>query len=554
MTGPARRRLPRFGWFGAGLLAGGLAGVAVFAGVQGLSAAEDPEMPVPPLMVEETVSSGVVHVYDGDFTFFVGGGVGVMDCDEDGFPDLYLAGGSNPAGLYRNLSDSGGGLRFAHVPGSTTDLEGVTGAYPLDVDSDGVVDLAVLRVGENVLLRGLGDCRFERANEAWSFEGGDEWTAAFSATWEGEARLPTLAVGNYLEVPEPGDPARVCSDSLLLRPEGDGYGERLALSPGLCTLSVLFADWDGSGRHDLRMANDRHYYTEGQEQLWRIEEGEPPRLYTAEEGWKPLEIWGMGIAAHDVTGDGLSEVFLTSQGDNKLQALEAGPASPSYVDIAIRRGATAHRPFMGGEALPSTAWHPEFEDVNNDGFMDLYISKGNVEAQPDHAAADPSNLLLGDESGHFTEAAREAGVVSLGRGRGAAVVDLNLDGLLDLVEVNRSQNVRLWRNQGEGDRADRMGNWVALRLRQEAPNRDAVGAWIEARAGDWEIRREVTIGGGHAGGQLGWIHVGIGDRDSVDVRVRWPDGETGPWMGVEAGVFAFLEKGSAEPRLWEPPR
>ena len=53
-----------------------------------------------------------------------------------------------------------------------TDLDAVTGAYPIDVDSDGVTDLVVLRWGENVSLRGLGDCRFERANEAWGSKAG----------------------------------------------------------------------------------------------------------------------------------------------------------------------------------------------------------------------------------------------------------------------------------------------------------------------------------------------------------------------------------------------
>ncbi len=95
----------------------------------------------------------------------------------------------------------------------------------------------------------------------------------------------------------------------------------------------------------------------------------------------------------------------------------------------------AAQPFTGGDVLPSTAWHPEFEDVNNDGFVDLFVSKGNVDAQPDYARKDPSNLLLGQPDGTFTEAADAAGILSFDRGRGAALADFNLDGLLDLVEV-----------------------------------------------------------------------------------------------------------------------
>ena len=67
------------------------------------------------------------------------------------------------------------------------------------MDSDGHVDLAVLRLGENVMLRGLGGCRFERANEIWGIDGGNGWTAAFSAKWEEGNTLPTMAFGNYLD-------------------------------------------------------------------------------------------------------------------------------------------------------------------------------------------------------------------------------------------------------------------------------------------------------------------------------------------------------------------
>ena len=62
----------------------------------------------------------------------------------------------------------------------------------------------------------------------------------------------------------------------------------------------------------------------------------------------------MGIASEDVTGDGVPEVFLTSQGDNKLQTLADGPDRPRYADIALRRGATAHRPVTGDTTKPST--------------------------------------------------------------------------------------------------------------------------------------------------------------------------------------------------------
>ena len=544
-------------WLGLGALGGALIALAVVISITLFLSRAGAAAAMAPRFVEESEAAGVHHVYDGDFTYFVGGGVATFDCDDDRMPDLYFAGGANPAGLYRNESPVGGALRFAKVSDPVTDLTSVTGAYPIDIDGDGLIDLAVLRYGRNVLLRGLGDCRFERANETWGYDGGDGWTAAFSATWEGSAALPTLAFGNYLDLAT-GPDRSDCADSELVRPlPGEGaYAEPIPLSPGYCTLSVLFSDWDRSGRRDLRMANDRHYYLDGEEQLWRIADGEPPRLYTHDEGWRRLVIWGMGIASYDITGDGLPEVFITSQGDNKLQTLADGQARPTYRDIALQAGVTAPRPYAGGDQLPSTAWHAEFQDTNNDGFVDLFVSKGNVEAQPDFASRDPSNLLLGQPDGTFTDVGRAAGLLTFVRGRGAALVDLNLDGMLDLVQVNRRAPVSLWRNVGWGDaaRPRPMGNWIAIRLEQSGSNRDAIGSWIGLRFGDRTTDREVTIGGGHASGELGWIHFGLGDADAAEIRVEWPDGRTGPWMDLAANRFATIRRGASEPLIWTPPQ
>ena len=271
-----------------------------------------------------------------------------------------------------------------------------------------------------------------------------------------------------------------------------------------------------------------------------------------------MQIWGMGIASQDLTGDGLPEVYLTSQGDNKLQSLASGPTQPAYRDIALAAASTASQPFTGGDALPSTAWHPEFEDVNNDGRIDLFVSKGNVGEVPDYAKRDPSNLFLGQADGTFAEGAEAAGIVSFDRGRGAALADFNQDGLLDLVESNLGAPVRIWRNVGGGsaDAPAAMGGWLSLRLRQPGGNRDAIGAVIETKAGDAGdsvTRREVVVGGGHIGGQLGWQHVGIGPVTEAQVRVTWPDGEVGPWMTVAADQFLDIERGSASAVPWTPP-
>lgn len=500
--------------------------------------------------------TGIDHAYEGGWEFFVGGGVATFDCDGDGREDLYLAGGDKPAGLYRNVSTVGGAMKFVKLADGALSLKNVTGAYPLDIDGDGQLDLAVLRVGENKLFRGLGGCRFEATNTAWNFDGGVDWTTAFTARWDKGEDWPTLFFGNYVDRAAPGSPFGTCATNQLWRPQtGGGFGHAQALQPSYCTLSALFSDWNRNGVADLRLTNDRQYYRGGQDQLWQVAATGEPSLYGRKDGWRKLSIWGMGIASHDVTGDGYPDYVLASMGDNKLRTLSKGPTRPVYGDEAGKRGMTSHRPYVGGDILPSTGWHPEFKDVNNDGFVDLFISKGNVEAMKDFAAKDPNSLLMGQADGSFTQVGETAGIVTYAKARGASLADFNLDGLPDLVVVNRNAPVEVWRNVGLGTAARpvAMGNWLQLKLLQDGGNRNAVGAWIEVRIGNRTLTREVTVGGGHASGHHGWLHFGVGTAERARVRVRWPDGEWGPWVRVYTNQFARVVRGAAQAQPWLPP-
>src|SRR6185436_13256125 len=187
-----------------------------------------------------------------------------------------------------------------------------------------------------------------------------------------------------------------------------------------------------------------------------------------------------------------------------------------------------------------------FEDVNNDGLADLFVTKGNVDAQPEFAQRDPNELYLGQPDGTFQVRTAEAGILDVERSRGAALVDLDLDGLLDLVVVERNAPVGIWWNTGAGATGAplQMGHWLDITLAQPGPNGHAIGAWIEVRANGRTIAREVTVGGGHASGQLGPIHVGLGPTATAEVRVRWPDGEWGDWMPVDADRYVVIERGA----------
>ena len=482
-------------------------------------------------------STTLEHEYTGGWEHFVGGGLASFDCNDDNLPELYAAGGNSPSSLFMNRTEAlGNEVVFIESTPAPLALTGVIGAYPLDLNNDTITDLAILRVGSNILMRGLGGCQFEPLPDSYGFTGNDRWTTAFSATWEGDADLPTLFFGNYVDRDDADGPFEACDVNYLYRPDGDRWPAPLPLAPGFCPLSALFSDWSRTGRADLRLSNDRHYYVKGgEEQMWLMDKS--PRLFGAQDGWKSFMIWGMGIASRDLTGDGLPEVYLSSMGDQKLQLRDTDNSGPSYSEAKFDRGITAHRPYIGDEGRPSTGWHVAFGDIQNDGLDDIFVAKGNVEQMPTAAMKDPNNLLIQHADGVFHEAGDIAGIATTDRSRGAVLVDFNLDGLLDLAVNNRRATIEIYENV-----TPNTGNWLHLSITQPAPNTDAIGAWIEVEANGVTHTRELTVGGGHAGGSNGFQHFGLEDAETVKVRMIWPDRETTNWFELKANNNYILER------------
>lgn len=453
---------------------------------------------------EDLSSTLPPHVYAGGWEHFVGGGVAVFDCNDDALPELLLAGGTNPMSFLLNH----GAMRFE--PATFPTLTGATGAYPIDLDGDERLDLYILRAGPDRMLRGGPDCSFEDVTEAWGLPQEDRWSTAFTAWWEGDR--PTLAVGHYVDRSAPDGPFEACDSNLLLIPEGTGWRPE-SLDPGFCPLSMLAAR-DARDRLTLRLSNDRHYYVRGgHEQMWDIAER---RFLTEADGWPRVSLWGMGIASRDLNGDGRDEVMLTSMADQLLQIAQS---DGTYRPAPYAMGTYATTPHDGSDGRPSTGWHAQFGDVDNDGLPDLFIAKGNVDQMPTNAIHDPNDLLMQRPDGTFAQRATEAGIATGERSRGAALADLDGDGRLDLVVVNRRAPVELYRNVTEGT-----GHWLAVDLRQPGGNSRGIGARVIVAAGGRSQMQQVLVGGGHAGGQAVPLHFGLGDADTARVRVEWPDG------------------------------
>jgi hypothetical protein len=441
------------------------------------------------------------HIYSGEWNHFVGGGVAVFDCNNDSLPDIFAAGGSSPSKLFINESE------FKFKQKNIPKITQTTGAYPLDINADGYTDLFLLQIGQNILFKGGPDCSFTDATDEFKIPKSSQWSTSFSAWWM-DNDLPYLAIGNYVDLDDPKGPFFACDTNQILEPKNNIYSSK-KLEPGFCALSMLTAQ-DATGTKRLRISNDRQYYVRnGYEQMWDLED---QRFLSEDDGWDKFSIWGMGIASRDITGDGRDEVVLTSMGD---QLLRLANTDGSYSNAPFDKGTYAHKPYFGDDGRPSTGWHAQFSDINNDGLADLFIAKGNVDQMPSNAIKDPNNLLIQNSNGSFQEVGLEAGIASLERGRGAALADFDLDGRIDILVMNRRAPMEIYRNITKNT-----GNWLAIQLVQKGGNINAIGSRITIG----KDSQQVTIGGGHAGGQALPIHFGLGDAHTAIINIEWPDG------------------------------
>ena len=110
--------------------------------------------------------------------------------------------------------------------------------------------------------------------------------------------------------------------------------------------------------------------------------------------------------------------------------------------------------------------------------------------------------------------------------------------------VNRREPAQLWRNTSTN-----AGRWIQVQLKQPGTNPDAIGAWIEVKRGDVVMRREITVGGGHASGQTGWWHFGLGADEKTQLRIIWPDAAASDWYPIGTNAFYVINRDQA-PHVW----
>ena len=460
------------------LVGGSLAAYQVLGSRQTESGSTSTAAAPTPRFVDEASSAGLTHRYAGDTDYFVGGGVAAFDCDADGLPGPVSRRrrGTGGAVSQRQPGRRGAPVRARSQTRRPTSTA-VTGAYPLDIDGDGITDLVVLRRRrERRSCAGSATAGSSAPNERWAFDGGDGWTDGIQRDMGGPAtrcRRSRSATTSMLDAD--GEWTASAPTNELIRPAAGGaaYARRdRADARATARCRCCSATGTAPGRRDLRVTQRPPLLRRrsgGRSSSGGSSPGEPPRLYTAGRRLADAPDLGHGHRQPGPHGRRLPGGLPDQPGRQQapdarrrpgaadVQGHRAAPRGDRATAVHRRRPAAVDRV---APRVPGRQQRRLHGPVRRQGQR-----RGRARLRregPEQPAARAARRHV------RARAPSEAGIVSFERGRGAALADLNLDGLLDLVEVDRRENVQLWRNVGGGtaDAPAPMGHWLGLRLDQ----------------------------------------------------------------------------------------
>ncbi|MCH2161685.1 MAG: CRTAC1 family protein [Phycisphaerales bacterium] len=489
----------------------------------------------------------------------VAGGAAVLDVDQDGWMDLYLVQASGEGGnrLLRNTGE--GAFEDITAGSGADDNSGYgMGAATGDYDNDGDLDIHIANVGANTLLRNDGNGRFTdvTAEAGVGHEGLGASAVFFDGDNDGDL---DLMVTNYvLWSPEKEmvcrsrngersycNPANYNAPSpdVLYRNNGDGTFSDVSTDSGIGGktgngLGVVARDVNADGLIDLFVANDAN-----PDRLWinlgnlTFEDQAIQLGCDRDFSGKPKA--GMGVLGEDFDDDGDIDLFVCNL-INETNSFFSN-TDGRFIDVTTRSG-------LGGISRRFTRFGLGFQDFDNDGYRDLYEANGRVspQAEPIHDEedhyAEPNLLHRGNAEGRFVPVEPTGGVEGLvpRTSRGAVVVDVNNDGGVDLLVINKDAPSRLLMNT-----AHEKGNWLIVDVRN-ASGAPALGATLRAHVGDRILTRPVHTDGSYLCSRDPRVHLGIGDATSVDrLEIAWPNGETRVIEDVRPGQVIRIEPEAA---------
>jgi hypothetical protein len=498
------------------------------------------------------------------------GGIGLFDCDNDGKLDIVMVNGST-VDRYRQsggdplvtLWHQDGDLKFTDI----TQKAGLTrkgwgmGVAAADFDNDGNLDLFVTGYGGNALYRNKGNCTFEDITDKAGVRGGGFSTGAAWADYDRDGYVD-LFVSRYVHVdmnnlPVPGS-TKFCQfkgvpvqcgpwgmegeTDLLYHNRGDGTFEEVSKRAGVSDpdkyygLGATWGDYDNDGWPDLFVADDatpNHLYHNNRDGTF-TDDAMVGGIAMNSEG---QALGSMGVTWGDYDHSGRLSMFITEFADQP-NTLYRNEGSRGFEDVSMPSR-------LGQPSLPVVGWGTAFFDVDNDGWLDLFVVNGHVYPQMDSvkgsaAYAEPMLLHRNLRYGTFEGISKAAGLADmpLKSRRGAAFGDIANNGNVDVVVLNVGEPPSLLLNTNQNS-----NHRVLFHLIGTKSNRAAIGARVTIHTPGMTQFDEVRSGGSYLSQNDLRLHFGLGPAAKIDlVDVRWPTGKVETLKDLAADkIYTIVE-------------
>ena len=467
-----------------------------------------------------------VRMFEGNGT-----GMAIGDLDADGDLDIVLANHHGPNTILWNQ----GGLRFQTERLGSGDARAVS---IVDVDSDGRLDIVFTRRASGL--------------NYWRNTGQAEPGARFVPDVLPGIVKPAYAM-NWGDLDGDGDLDLVAAsyDASLLTDLGSAFlmesgagvyyyeqrGARFVptrLAGTSQALALALFDVNSDGQRDIVVGNDFAV----RDQTW-VRQGD---RWVEAHPFATTSHSTMSLDAGDIDNDGTFELFSTDMKpyDNSVATLAiwrpfmaalwdpVPPGDPQIMENVLQvrdEGGTFHnQAYERGIDATGWSWSGKFGDLNNDGFVDLYVVNGMIEADtfrylPNHELVEQNQALRNDGTGHFIPAPQWA-LGSPRSGRGMSMADLDNDGDLDIVVNNLRAPAQVFENRlcsGAGLEVDL--HWPA------SMNTHALGATLALHTSAGSLYREVRAASGYLSGDPARVHFGFPAGSTLrQLEIRWPDG------------------------------
>jgi hypothetical protein len=494
------------------------------------------------------------------------GGVAVLDFNKDGRPDIFFTNGANIQTLrkdspkYKNrlFRNDGNGV-FTDV----TDQAGLagtgydTGVAVADYDNDGYPDIFVAGVHRNTLYHNNRDGTFSDVTTKAGLDHpdlqyGPLWAVA--AVWvdvNGDGLLDLFIV-NYLQwdytkehICGNKDQSDYCAPSFygglpnqLFLNQGDGTFRDVSAQWGLRAhvgkgMGIGMADYDEDGRPDLFVTNDGYYNFLFHNTGDKFDEvGLQAGVAVADDG---NFVSGMGLDFRDLDNDGFPDIAFAAL-NNQTFPIFHNAQGKEFREITTERG-------MREASLKHSGFGLGAFDFDNDGWKDLFVTGGHVLSLMTLGAdVDQYNIVFRNPGlgGKWRAAIATAGLQSTppARHRGCAFGDFDGDGRVDVVVTALGRDAEIWMNRSEG-----AGNWLDIALEGTRSNRDGIGARIKLVAKNGTQYNHMTTSVGYASSSDGPVHFGLAaDTKADSIEIKWPSGLTQTLQDVSSNQVLHVKE------------